>query len=108
MPKGDAVTFVQETENLGFMEAVERPGARGRDGDAGRDPQAADTADRRTGLLAEVMEAAVAVFRLQLETAARRRGARLSRRAAGCPRRACDRFEIGFAPDSRQGAVRRT
>ena len=56
--KGDALRFVQETENVGFMEAVEILA-----GEAGmemprRDPQAQQKQDRRSQL-AEVMEQAV-------------------------------------------------
>lgn len=100
--KGDAISFVQATENVGFMEAVEILA-----GEAGmtmpaRDPRAQQKADRRTQL-AEVTEAAVAWFRMQLQTGA---GAAardyIDRR--GLDRAALDRFEIGFAPSIRQGA----
>jgi DNA primase len=65
--KGDIVSFVQETENVGFMEAVELLAR-----DAGmsmpaRDPKAAEKADRATQL-AKATEAAVGHFRLQLKT----------------------------------------
>ena len=99
--KGDALSFLRETENMGFMEAVETLAR-----DAGmtmpaRDPKAAERQDRRTQL-AEVMEAAVKWYRMQLSTAA---GAPardyLARRKLGEAAQA--RFEIGFAPDQRQG-----
>ncbi len=97
---GDVVKFVQETENLGFMEAVESLVR-----DAGmampaQDPQAKARADR-SGQLAEVMEAAVKAFRLQLATgAAAEARAYLARRGLG--EAALARFEIGFALPSRR------
>ena len=94
--KGDAISFVKDTENVGFMEAVEILA-----GEAGmqlpaRDPQAQEKADRRTGLV-EVMEKAVRFFRLQLRSAAGS-AARdyLARR--GLDETTQDRFGIGFAP----------
>jgi len=99
--KGDAISFVRETENVGFMEAVEILA-----GEAGmqmpaRDPKAKEKADRRTQL-ADVMEMAVSHFRLMLKTGA---GAEardyLSRR--GLNDAQLDRWEIGFAPDAWQG-----
>jgi DNA primase len=99
--KGDAITFVQETENVGFMEAI---GILAREAGMAlpaRDPQAQAKADRRTRL-SEVVEAAVRHYRLQLGTAA---GAQardyLARR--GLSGAALERFEIGYAPDARQG-----
>lgn len=99
--KGDAISFVRETENVGFMEAVEILA-----GEAGmevpkQDPQAQQKADERTEL-ADVMEQAVQFFRLQLRTggAAEARGY-LERR--GLEAAALERFEIGFAPDAWQG-----
>ena len=98
--KGDAISFVRETENVGFMEAVEILA-----GEAGmqmpaRDPKAQEKADRRTQL-AEVMEMAVSHFRLMLKTGA---GASardyLTRR--GLNDTALERWEIGFAQDAWQ------
>ena len=97
--KGDLVSFVQETENVGFMEAVELLAR-----DAGmqmpaRDPKAAEKADRATEL-AKATEAAVGYFRLQLKTqAAAEARAYLERRGLTQP--ILDRFEIGFAPGAR-------
>jgi len=99
--KGDAISFVRETENVSFMEAVEILA-----GEAGmpmpeRDPRAAEKADARKDL-ADVMELAVKWFRLQLRTgAASDARAYLDRR--GLSQEVCDRWEIGFAPDSWQG-----
>ena len=98
--QGDALRFVQETENVSFMEGVEILA-----GEAGlempkRDPKAAEKQDRRTQL-AEVMEQAVNYFRLQLKTqGASEARAYLARR--GLDQAALDRWEIGFAPDGWQ------
>ncbi len=99
--KGDAISFVRETENVGFMEAVEIIA-----GEAGmpvpkQDPKAQEKADYRTQLI-EVMEQAVQYFRLQLKT-----GAAVSARdylaGRGLDESAQDRWDIGYAPDARQG-----
>ena len=99
--KGDAISFVKETENVDFMEAVRILAQEAGMPMPERDPQAQAKADRASQL-AEVMEQAVKHFRLQLKTgagaAAREylEGRRLSEAAL-------DRFEIGFAPDAWQG-----
>jgi len=99
--KGDAISFVRETENVGFMEAVEILA-----GEAGlpmpaRDPKAKEKADRRTQLI-EVMEQAVQFFRLQLRAGAGGEArAYLQRR--GLSEAALERWEIGFAPPGWQG-----
>ncbi|MFC7705383.1 DNA primase [Plastorhodobacter daqingensis] len=99
--KGDALTFVRETENLGFMEAVELLAREAGMQMPARDPRAAEKADRRSQL-AEVMEQAVQFYRLQLASGA---GAAardyLDRRRMSAAAR--ERFEIGFASDARQG-----
>ncbi|MDE3081722.1 MAG: DNA primase, partial [Paracoccaceae bacterium] len=98
--KGDALTFLRETENLGFMEAVELLAREAGMPVPARDPVAAEKADRRSQL-AEVMEQAVQFYRLQLRAAA---GAAardyLDRRRL--PQSSQERFEIGYAPDARQ------
>ena len=98
--KGDALSFIQETENVGFMEAVEILA-----GEAGmpmpaRDPKAAQKADRRTQLI-EVMEQAVQFFRLQLKTGSAG-PARDYLAGRGLSPTALDRWEIGFAPEGWQ------
>lgn len=99
--KGDALTFIRETENVGFMEAVEIMAREAGMQMPARDPQAAQKADRRSQL-AQVMEQAVQYYRLQLSTA-QGTAAReyLDRRRLAQAGR--DRFEVGFAPDSRTG-----
>jgi len=99
--KGDVLTFVKEADNLGFMEAVEVLAREAGMQMPARDPQAAVKADRRSQL-AEVMEEAVKWFRLQLKTAAAAEArAYLDKRRLSPA--AQDRWEIGFAPDQRQG-----
>ena len=98
--KGDALTFVQETENVGFMEAVEILAREAGMPVPKADPRAQAKADRRTQL-AEVMEQAVQFFRLQMKRAvAEDARAYLTKR--GLDQAAQDRFEIGFAPDGWQ------
>ncbi|WP_425078006.1 DNA primase [Ruegeria denitrificans] len=98
--KGDAISFVKETENVSFIEAVEILAREAGMPMPARDPKAQEKQDRRSQL-ADVMEQAVQFFRLQLKTAA---GAEardyLSRR--GLDQSALDRWEIGFAPDGWQ------
>ena len=97
--KGDLITFVRETENVEFMEAVERLA-----GEAGlpvpaRDPAAAARATANQGLV-EAMEAAVQFYRLQLATGrATAARAYLDRRGLSVATR--ERFELGFAPSGR-------
>lgn len=97
--KGDVLDFVRETENVGFMEAVERLA-----GEAGMqmpaaDPVAAARAAANTGLF-EAMEAAVRFYRAQL-TGARAVEARAYLERRGLGPDAVERFEIGYAPDGR-------
>ncbi|WP_420584388.1 DNA primase [Ruegeria sp.] len=98
--KGDAISFVKETENVSFIEAVEILAREAGMPMPARDPKAQEKQDRRSQL-AEVMEQAVQFFRLQLKTGAG--GAArdyLTRR--GLDAQALDRWEIGFAPDGWQ------
>lgn len=97
---GDVFRFVQETENVGFLEAVELLAREAGMAMPAVDPQAKARADR-AGELGEVMEAAVKFFRLQLGTgAAAEARAYLARRGLEAP--ALSRFEIGHAPAARR------
>ena len=96
--KGDAISFLRESENMGFMEAVEALAR-----DAGmtlpeRSLEARET-EGRHGRLHAAMEAAVAFYRLCLNAA---KGAEarayLDRRGIAPATR--ETFEIGFAPDA--------
>lgn len=94
--KGNVFGFVQETENVGFMEAVEILAAEAGMEMPARDQKAAERSDLRTRL-ADVTEEAAKWFRLQLRTgAAAEARAYLERRGVSEATR--DRFEIGFAP----------
>ncbi|MGR3700188.1 MAG: DNA primase, partial [Roseovarius sp.] len=99
--KGDAISFVRETENVDFMEAVKILAAEAGMPMPERDPQAQAKADRR-GQLIEVMEQAVKYFGLQLRSgagAAARdylKGRKLSEATQA-------QFDLGFAPDGWQG-----
>ncbi len=98
--KGDAISFVRETENVDFIEAVEILAREAGMPMPARDPKAAEKADRRTQLT-EVMEQAVQFFRLQLQTGAGAEArAYLAKR--GLSEDVLDRWQIGFAPDGWQ------
>ena len=102
--KGDAVTFVKESENLGFLEAVQVLA-----GEAGmqmpaRDPQAAQRADRRTELQ-QVMDEAVKFYRLQLKTAAGSAARTYLSQKRRLNEAAWDRWDIGWSPDNAQAVV---
>ncbi|MFC4669835.1 DNA primase [Seohaeicola nanhaiensis] len=99
--KGDALSFVQQTENVGFMEAVEILAREVGMTMPARDPQAQQKADRRTELV-QVMEQAVQFFRLQLKTGAAS-AARDYLTKRGLDDKTLERWEIGFAPDAWQG-----
>ncbi|MHA7827824.1 MAG: DNA primase [Roseovarius sp.] len=94
--KGDAISFVKETENVDFMEAVRILAQEAGMQIPERDPQAQQKADRRSQL-AEVMEAAVQFFGLQLRTAGGA-AAREYLAGRGLDEPAQARFELGFAP----------
>ncbi|MEO0915470.1 MAG: DNA primase, partial [Pseudomonadota bacterium] len=94
--KGDLFSFVRETENVGFMEAVEILAREAGMQMPARDPKAQEKADRRT-VLADVMEQAAGFFKLQLKTAAGTAG-RDYLDGRGLTQAAIDRWDIGFAP----------
>ncbi|MEO0524374.1 MAG: DNA primase [Pseudomonadota bacterium] len=100
--KGDAISFVRETENVSFMEAVEILAREAGMTMPARDPKAQEKADRRTEL-ADVMEQALQFFRLQLRTGAAEPARYYLERRRGLELEAQDRWEIGFAPDAWQG-----
>ena len=99
--KGDMISFVKETENVSFIEAVETLAREaGVDmPERSRDPRAAEKRDRATRLT-EVMEQAVQAFGLAFRSAS---GQRVRDYVAGrrLTPETVKRFEIGFAPDSR-------
>ncbi len=102
--KGDAVTFVKESENLGFMEAVQVLAAEAGMQMPARDPQAAQRADRRTEL-AQVMDEAVKFYRLQLKTNAGAAARDYLSQKRRLTEPAWDRWDIGWSPDNAQAVV---
>lgn len=102
--KGDAVTFVKESENLGFMEAVEILAREAGMQMPARDPRAAEKADRRT-LLAQVMDEAVKFYRLQLKTGAGSAARTYLSQKRRLSEAAWDRWDIGWSPDNAQAVV---
>ncbi|SLN31323.1 DNA primase [Ruegeria meonggei] len=99
--KGDAISFVKETENVSFIEAVEILAREAGLPMPARDPKAQEKQDHRSQL-AEVMEQAVQFFRLQLKTGAGTE-ARDYLKRRGLDDQALDRWEIGFVPEGWQG-----
>ncbi|MDD9921491.1 MAG: DNA primase [Boseongicola sp.] len=94
--KGDALNFVQETENVSFIEAIEILAREAGMTMPAPDPKAREKADRNS-ILADVMEQAVQFYRLQLKTAAGA-AAREYLAGRGLSDSALERWEIGFAP----------
>lgn len=102
--KGDAVSFLRESEGLGFLEAVERLAREAGVAMPTRDPAAAARAEVRAGL-SEAVEAAVRFYRMQLSSAAAAEArAYLIRRAMSPETQG--RFELGYAGRDRQALFR--
>ncbi|SPJ23977.1 DNA primase [Palleronia abyssalis] len=95
--KGDAITFVMESENVPFIEAVKILADEAGMQVPESDPRAKEKADRRT-ILIGVMDEAVKFFRLQLRTGDGA-AARAYLENRGLTSDAIDRWELGFAPD---------
>ncbi|GAA6207148.1 DNA primase [Cognatishimia sp. WU-CL00825] len=95
--KGDAINFVQEAENVSFIEAVkilaEEAGLQMPD----RDPRAQEKAEKRT-LLVDVMDQAVQFYRMSLKTGAAAEARAYLERRKMSPQ-IQDRFGIGYAPE---------
>ena len=94
--KGDAITFVRETENVDFMEAVKILASEAGLPMPASDPRAQEKADKRTQLV-DVMEQAVQWHRLQLKTGAAA-AAREYLAQRGFDAASLGRWDIGFAP----------
>lgn len=96
---GDLITFLQETERLTFMEAVERLAAEAGLTLPAADPRAAEQEKQRQGL-SDWLELAAQWF----EAALRRpegREARAYLEKRGLPESEWGRFRLGFSPASR-------
>ena len=98
---GDAIKFLEKTENLSFLEAVERLASEAGMEMPQRDPGQREREEKRTDLI-DVMAAAQDYFR---ESLGRGKGAEarayLARR--GLSDKTIEQFGIGFAPDDRSG-----
>ncbi|PYE85914.1 DNA primase [Pseudoroseicyclus aestuarii] len=95
--KGDVLNFVQETENLGFMEAVESLAREAGMPMPARDPAAKAKMDRR-GQLTEVMEQAARFYRMRLQGGGGA-AARDYLAGRGLSEAGQERFGLGLAPD---------
>ena len=103
--KGSAIDFVMKHDNLSFPEAVEALAL-----EVGMAPPVKDRREARReqkrATLSEVTEAAAAFFRDQLDSAAGRAARAYLSEKRGLTRETIERFEIGFAPDGWDGAVK--
>ena len=99
--KGNVYSFIQETENVNFMEAVEILAREAGMPMPARDPRAQEKADHRT-VLVDIMEQAVQFYRLQLRTNAAQ-SARDYLEKRGLPETILEQFQIGYADNSRNG-----
>lgn len=99
--KGNVYSFIQETENVNFMEAVEILAREAGMPMPERDPRAQEKADHRT-ILVDIMEQAVQYYRLQLRTT-NASNARDYLEKRGLPETTLEQFQIGFADNNRNG-----
>jgi DNA primase len=104
--KGDAITFLRETEQLDFVEAVERLAARAGislrydDEAGGRDRQ-------RRSRIHETLEAAVAWYHERLLSSPDAGAARgYLRRERGYDRETVEQYRLGWAPEGWNNLVR--
>jgi DNA primase len=96
---GDIISFLQETQKLSFMEAVEQLAAEAGVPLPAQDPAAAQQEKQRQGL-AEWLELACQWFEAELRRPVGREArAYLERR--GLPEAEWGRFRIGFSPEGR-------
>ena len=102
--KGDAISFIKDTENVSFIEAVEILAGEAGMSMPARDPQAREKADHRSEL-SDVMEQAVRYFRMTLKTAAAA-PARSYLEGRGLSPATQERFDLGFALDDRSALIR--
>jgi len=96
---GDLITFLQETERLSFVEAVERLAAEAGMALPEPDPRAAEIEKKREGL-GDWLETAAAWFEAELRRPAGRE-ARAYLEGRGLPEAEWARFRLGYAPPGR-------
>ena len=96
---GDLISFLQETEKLSFVEAVERLAAEAGVALPAVDPRAAEQDKVRQGL-AEWLETAAQWFEAELRRPAGRE-ARAYLEKRGLPEKDWARFRLGFSPSGR-------
>ncbi len=101
--KGDAIGFIQESENVSFIEAVEIFAREAGLPMPASDPREREKTDHLTEL-AKVMELAVSFFRLQLKTG-KAQAARTYLETRRLKEPTQDLFEIGYAPDEWSGLL---
>ena len=98
---GDVISFLQETERLSFVEAVERLAAEAGMALPAADPQAAEREKKRQGL-ADWMDLAQKWFAANLRRSVGK-AAREYLERRGLPEDQWDRFGLGYAPNDRDG-----
>src|SRR4051812_29736816 len=96
---GDLISFLQETERLSFVEAVERLAAEAGVPLPAVDPRAAEQETRRQGLM-DWLELAAQWFEAELKRPAGR-DARAYLERRGLPEKDWARFRLGFSPSGR-------
>lgn len=101
--KGDALSFVRETENVSFMEAVEILANEAGMTVPAQDPRAREQEKVRATLF-DVMELAIKFYRMQFN-AAQASEARAYIEKRGLSTEDIKTFEIGFAPNGRTALI---
>lgn len=98
---GDVISFLQETERLSFVEAVERLAAEAGMALPAEDPRAAEREQKRQGLT-DWMDLAQKWFAANLRRAAGKTTREYLERR-GLPEDQWERFGLGYAPNDREG-----
>ncbi|MCY3875997.1 MAG: DNA primase [Rhodobacteraceae bacterium] len=97
--KGDAIRFVRETKNVGFMDAVAMLAREAGMDMPAPDPKLKEKIDRQSRLV-DIQEQALSFFRLQLNSA-KAEAARRYLDDRGLSENTIKSFEIGYAPKGR-------
>ena len=101
---GDVIKFLEKTENLSFIEAVERLAAEAGMEMPQRDPRAVERVKEEASLI-DVMEMAAEFFREKLHAGVGAEArAYLDRR--GLRRETIEKFGLGYAPEDRHALLR--